>query len=724
MTVQPPILIALLLAGPAGASVAEPPAATLEPVLVTATLMPMPAAARPGGVTVLGAEDVREAAVVHLEELLPQLPSLSWAGASSRPRYFQLRGIGELEQYEGAPNPSVGFIVDDIDLSGIGGVATTFDMARAEILRGPQGSRYGANALAGLVYLQSADPVTAPLLEAGLTTGGDATRAAGVVASGAIPGAQGLAGRLAVQQYRADGFRDNAFLGRDDTNRRDELTLRGKLAWQVSPALRVRMTGMRLDADNGYDAFAIDNTFTTQSDAPGRDAQRTDAGALRIEADLGDRATLVSISGYATTDADFSFDADWGNAAYWAPFVYDFRQAFARQRETRSQELRLVSAPGGRLLGADWVTGVYLLDLDERIRQLDLGRCDAATCGEDITVDSTLDSRYDATSVALFGELHWPVGEATTLSAGLRREVRDADYRDALDDRAAGVTAGNRLDARDRMTGGELTLRHHLPASSSAWARIARGYRAGGFNPGLARFDFGAFPDFNVSANEIRFDDESLWSYEAGLRLSPATQRWSLDGSVFWMQREDLQVKIPIQLRAGDPLTFVFYTDNAQSGRSRGAELALSVAVSDRFRAGAAVGVLDTGISRFAAKPALEGRELAHAPRYTFAITGDFRGPRGWFGGARLGGRDRFLIDYCQSDDCRDPTTSAYALLDLRAGREWGQWQVEGWLRNALDRRYTVRGFFFGNEPPDFTGTLYRRLGDRRHAGVTLRYAF
>ena len=118
-------------------------------MVVTATLRPAPAARRPGGVSVLAGDDVRDAAVVHLEELLPQLPSLSWAGASSRPRYFQLRGIGELEQYQGAPNPSIGFLVDEIDFSGIGMIASTFDVEQVEVLRGPQGTRYGANALGG-----------------------------------------------------------------------------------------------------------------------------------------------------------------------------------------------------------------------------------------------------------------------------------------------------------------------------------------------------------------------------------------------------------------------------------------------------------------------------------------------------------------------------------------------------------------------------------------------
>ncbi len=64
----------------------------------------------------------------HFEELIALVPNMNFSGDGARARYFQLRGIGELEQYEGAPNPSVGFIVDDIDLSGVGGVNPVFDL--------------------------------------------------------------------------------------------------------------------------------------------------------------------------------------------------------------------------------------------------------------------------------------------------------------------------------------------------------------------------------------------------------------------------------------------------------------------------------------------------------------------------------------------------------------------------------------------------------------------
>ena len=75
-------------------------------------------------ITVLNRETIESATLQHFEELISLIPNMNLSGDGARARYFQMRGIGELEQYEGAPNPSVGFIVDDIDLSGVGGIST------------------------------------------------------------------------------------------------------------------------------------------------------------------------------------------------------------------------------------------------------------------------------------------------------------------------------------------------------------------------------------------------------------------------------------------------------------------------------------------------------------------------------------------------------------------------------------------------------------------------
>ncbi len=63
----------------------------------------------PASVTVLNQDALVGGGQQHFEDVLAQVPNLNWAGGTSRPRFFQIRGIGEREQYEGAPNPSVGF---------------------------------------------------------------------------------------------------------------------------------------------------------------------------------------------------------------------------------------------------------------------------------------------------------------------------------------------------------------------------------------------------------------------------------------------------------------------------------------------------------------------------------------------------------------------------------------------------------------------------------------
>jgi iron complex outermembrane receptor protein len=126
---------------------------------------------------------------------------------------------------------------------------------------------------------------------------------------------------------------------------------------------------------------------------------------------------------------------------------------------------------------------------------------------------------------------------------------------------------------------------------------------------------------------------------------------------------------------------------------------------------------LRTDIQRFALYPTLQGREEAHSPHYTYSIGLDYRAPSGWWGRADVSGMDGFYFDYSH-----DQRSNAYGLLDLSAGRDVGPWEISVWVRNVLDERYAVRGFFFGDRPPDFPNERYIRLGDPRHYGITVRY--
>src|SRR5215207_156653 len=170
----------------------------LEEVVVQSSLRGETVAQLPASTTILGSETLGLAGVQHFEDVLGLVPNLNWSAGSSRPRYFQLRGIGELEQFQGAPNASVGFLIDDIDFSGIGMPATLFDVQQVEVLRGPQGTTYGANALAGLISVHTKDPSVEPELRVEGSGGDFGTYSGGAVASGPL-GTSGAAYRLVAQ---------------------------------------------------------------------------------------------------------------------------------------------------------------------------------------------------------------------------------------------------------------------------------------------------------------------------------------------------------------------------------------------------------------------------------------------------------------------------------------------------------------------------------------------
>lgn len=682
-------------------SAGVPPVEALEEVVVTASLKEVRSLDLPSSVTVLEAQTIRRSGAQHFEELVQLAPNLHWSGGSSRARYFQVRGIGERSQYEGAPNPSVGFLLDDIDFSAIGGVATRFDLDSVEILRGPQGTRYGANALAGLIYARSREPSREREAEAEISLGNDDMRAAGLALSG--PLGPSAAGRFSAHQYRANGFRRNATLDRNDTNARDELSLRAKLNYQPSPELALRLALLHIDLGNGYDGWSIDNELTTWSDRPGRDSQTSTGASLRADYAFAGGHSLVSITGAANSDIEYSYDADWGEDGYWSQIAdleirYDYTSRTLRERSGFSQELRLLSPEDG---ATGYVLGVWFLNLDEDNDRLDTGLYAEPGHAPGPSEDR-FDSGYDAQSLALFGELSRAFADQWRVAAGLRYEQRDANYADSN---------GERFSPTDDMLGGHLSVSRPFGKDASVYARIARGYKAGGFNLGQG--------GQGLASGELVYEPEYLWNYEIGAKGLWLDGRLRGELAVFHSRRAEVQVETNVQVDPQDPNTFLFFTRNVGRGVNRGIELAMDYWLGEAWRMSAALGFLDTEITRNPGRPELEGREQPHAPGYGYALGALWRHPQGWFVAGELTGKDGFYFS-----NSHDRKSSAHTLLNLRAGRAWNGWEAFAWARNLLDEYYAVRGFFFANVPPDWPEQEFRQQGDPRHFGVTIRREF
>ena len=229
---------------------------------------------------IINSEVIERRKAQHIDTLLNTVANVNFASGASRGRFVQIRGIGERSQFVEPINPSVGVLLDGIDISGTNGAALTLDLDRIEILRGPQGTINGANALAGLINLKSNRPEA--IKSGKLKIGFGNYEARTIDGSYSIPISDTSKFRIAVGRTLNNGFMSNDFLDRDNTNNIDESAIKSMFDWQPTDNLTMESTLLRLDIDNGYDAFSLDNTRRTLSNNPGHDRLKMNGLSWKI----------------------------------------------------------------------------------------------------------------------------------------------------------------------------------------------------------------------------------------------------------------------------------------------------------------------------------------------------------------------------------------------------------------------------------------------------------
>ena len=667
----------------------------IEEIIVTSEFRPVALEDTAASISVVSLNDLKTGAVHHLEEVLGWAPNVNFASGGSRARFIQIRGIGERGQFAETLNSSVGLILDGVDMSGAGTVATLFDAKQVEVLRGPQGTLYGANALAGLINVQSNDPSDTFTTSVALDAGNYEAFGGGVVISGPI--SEELGYRLAVQRYRDDGFVDNDFLGRDDTDNHDELTLRGKLLWRPGDHAELGLTLGWIDIDNGYDAFSLDNDRTTLSDNPGQDRQETLFASAQLVMDFGDSGSFQGSIGFADSDIDYGYDEDWTFTGF-DPIGYTSEDRYLRDRTTLTADARFVSGDSARLFGKlDWVLGVYALH-----QEVDLRRQYTFLFGEDFT------SNFEVDRLATYGEVAADLTARLRLSVGLRVERHESDYSDST---------GFRADPNDDMVGGRIVLEADVLAAAMIYASASRGYKAGGFNTS------GTLPD-----ELVEFAPEKLWNYELGLKGRWLDGRLSVRAALFTMRRDDVQVSTFIAVpRPGGSTEFIDLIDNAAEGTNSGLELEVTFNPTESLSLFANVGWLDTEFQDFinAAGEDLDGQDQAHAPSYDFYVGAEYRFADRWYVRLEAQGKDEFYFTDGRrfAVNSEDLVSDSYELLHASVGYEAEHWRVKLWGRNLSDEDYFVRGFYFGNDPRDFyTERGFAQLGEPRRYGVSFSW--
>lgn len=678
-------MTAFILVAASGPALAQP---IVEEIVVSGDMREATLDALPGSVTVLDEESIDRRDAQHLEEVLALAANVNIASGASRARFFQIRGIGERGQFAEPLSPSVGLLLDGIDVSTAATAAALFDIEQIEVFRGPQGTRYGANALAGLINIKTRAPSRSFEAEAEIDAANyDATTLHGIVSG---PIGESLTGRLAAQYHRSDGFLENAYLG-SPTNERDELTVRGKLRFTPSPNVTIDGLIGLVDIDNGYDAFSLDNDRTTLSDEPGRDAQRTQLAGLELGFDGAERYAIDTSLSFATSNSTYGYDEDWTYVGF-DPFGYSSTDYYLRDRTTLTAETRLISSEHGRLFNGstDWAVGAYLLDGEEDLTRIYT------------FLPAAFQSTFETERHALFGQLDADVG-AGTLTLGLRIERHSARYVD---------TEGVMFSPSDNLVGWRIGADRPIGAALMGYVLLSRGYKAGGFNT-----------DGTLDTDLRQYEPETLTSLELGIKGALVEGKLTGRLALFSMRRNDVQIASSVtRVRDDGSAEFIDFIGNAAKGTNRGIEGEVELEATQRLRIIASLGLLDSQYSEFinSAGQDLAGREQAHAPGYQYSVSATFAFSDRWRFDATAEGRDDFFFS-----DSHDLKSRPYSLLHAGLTHEHGPWRARLWARNLLDEETYVRGYFFGNDPRNgYEPRGYTQLGEPRRIGLSLTRSF
>jgi len=670
---------------------------TLDPIVVSSDFRAKTLSQTTNAVTVLSEDKLADKAFSNFEDVMGQVPNVNFTSGASRAHYVQIRGIGERSQFKSPVNPSVGLVVDGIDVSDSALALTMFDVKQIEVLKGPQGTTFGANGMAGVISLQSNEPTeeTEGHLEA--TIGNYNTKAFGAAIGGSLVD-DVLLGRFSIYKNTSDGFMKNTFLNREDTQNIDELTAKAQLRWLASDKHTVDFNFMHVNVDNGYDAFTFDNSRNSHADEPGSDTQTINAVALKSTYQINDSMHLISKVSFSKSDIEYSYDEDWSYVGEFSDtlFPYSSFDQYDRERKKLDIDVRLVSDESGRIFNAttDWTVGVYYKNQNE-----DLVRTYTY-------LNAPYTSTFDTENIALYGQFDSILTEKITLTTGLRIEKWEAEFSDSdlLN-----------INTDEVLIGGKVGLSYQQDENCLRYITLSKGYKPGGVNA-----------DNSLALNQREFKTEHLWNLDIGSIGSFMDGALKTRMNIFYGLRRDQQVKSSVvQVRTDGSTDFTDYLANAAKSNYYGLESEVNYRANDNLSIFASLGLLKSEFDEYTdpnpSSVDVNGRAPAQSPNYQYTIGFNYMATENLSFKASIEGKDEFYFSNRHNEK-----SESYNLLNASVTYFAGDFTATLWGRNLSDASYQTRGFgSFGNNPGNgYTTELYTQQGAPRTFGFTLGYDF
>jgi outer membrane receptor protein involved in Fe transport len=591
---------------------------------------------------------------------------------------ISLRGIGPM-----GTSATVGIYIDDtpVGSSGIYNETNTltfdlmpYDIERIEVLRGPQGTLYGANSLGGQLNYVTVPPALDEFegkvgVEALDVTDGSDTDVnyGGRISFPLVKDSLGMS--LSYARRELPAYIDNIQTAEEDINEGTQEGARLAVLWQPSDTTSVSLSAIRQEVDADENAVLMEDIngvpvgdgLSTNLFLDEPYESKLDLYSATLSFGIGD-LTLTSVTSYSTVEYLVVQDVSRFFGTQLGGVLSDFFQDYDQDKVT--QEIRLTSPESDRF---EWLVGAFYTDEDNEFTQT-LNAYDPAT-GEELipgVVVVQLPNEYQ--EYAIFGNGTYKFTDAFHLTAGLRYARNDQKFRQISSGAIFPAPVDQPGESDEDVLTFSVSPAWHVSDDSLVYARIASGYRPGG-------------PNVLVPGVPPTVDSDSMMSYEVGMKSLMAGGSVQFEAAAYFMDWKDIQLAVVFPSGLGG-------LANAGSAESKGVEASLNWFAGENFTVGINGAYTDAKLTEDTQTGGQDGDRLPRTPEWSGALSAEYAIETGNDLSWRFGGLVRYVGDRL-SDPTSEPDSieaDAYTTLDLNAAvtiRE--RFTIRAYARNVTD---------------------------------------
>ncbi len=688
--------IGSFLGGSSLAVAEETAGVTLEVITVTANKVEEDITDVPQSITVIDDEVLKEKGIEDIAGIINEIPNMNFDS-----------GVGEGVNFRGlnksffTSNNPVVIYIDGVGYSNSSGFDVSLNnVRRIEVLRGPQGTLYGKDAIGAVINIVTKEPENAWHGDVGAQYGSYNAMNGSFNVNGSLIQDKLYLGLNAGYQ-KDDGWITNDYTGNDEFDKKSNYNLGGFLLYKPTDRFSVKITL----SDDHYEGYGL-NCYTLPGAKDANAFNRDDAEHVLVDQEgFSETDSLVQsvhlsyefdsmTLSSATTHRDVAFDSV-GDRDNMANTVNDGLVGFKNTDiETWDEELRLSSR---NTEGVRWVVGAFFETED--VKKSPIG-IQLPLFGS--VYEKSWKSDAKSKTMAVFGQTMIPFLDNFELTLGARYQQIDKEMDSDMYFNPAGSHSNLRYSLNtDKIWNSflpKIALSYKLNSNWTTYTSVAQGYMPGGFN---------FFASSSV-AEDNTFDPQQSTNYEIGIKGN--LNRVRLAAAIFYMDIKD------IHIRKYDSISDLYVTGNADNAHSLGAELELTYFPTDSVELTAAIGIIDAEYDDYdTGKTVFDGESIEKTPSHTARLGAAYFHPNGFYARGNVTSVGEF--PYYDMTTATFREVSSYITADIKIGFRFKGYDIYAYCNNLFDEEYITN---FNSTPIKSIAAF----GDPRTFGIGVRYSF